>query len=147
MSPVQFKRCSKDPIPVFHDVSCFWLASWLLHCHTMFCVAGNRPSYLANKKQQAMEDWMCVSGCVCVCGCVCVSVCVCCVCVWVCVCVNHVNRCKTSTRLGAGGLRLLNRTQANEDACWSVKSFWDARMTYLPQFHSILHRLAEMGRG
>ena len=42
----------------------------------------------------------------------------------VCVCVQHLNRCKTSNLLtpsiNAGGLRLLNRTQANEDTCWEV---------------------------
>jgi hypothetical protein len=30
------------------------------------------------------------------------------------------------------GLRLLNRTEANEDACWEVWSFWDARVMYVP---------------
>ena len=93
-----------------------------------------------------------------------------------CVCVKHLTRCKTSTwwcwlssligfsvRYSTADLVncLSVSFQNRKQGAWgfstglgqrrrllrSVKSFWDARVTYLPQFHFILHRLAEMGCG
>ena len=56
------------------------------------------------------------------------------------VCVNHLNRCKTCIQqTNAESLRLLNRTQANEDACWEVCNYSGTPEWYTCHPISICH--------
>ena len=56
------------------------------------------------------------------------------------VCVNHLNRCKTCIQqTNAESLRLLNRTQANEFACWEVCNYSGTPEWYTFHPISIFH--------